>query len=200
MESSEEPEEQFGRMLKTIRRLDIALAYSWTGTIISAIVLVVGDLYAGILYVTNGQIEGVALAAINAVLGCLVLGLFLFSRRSAKKFHRLADDAKHLMKTTGVTLTGPLSIGPDGIVATGFRGRKTSIKWVEISAVYYDGGEICLHREKKRIALCYWTNFAGLPFELKDVAQGIMTQLPKEKWARAKEWLTLQVRSDEHRP
>jgi len=81
-------------------------------------------------------------------------------------------------------------------VAKGWRGRKATIKWTDISDVTYDKGEICFHRKNERIVLCYWTNYLGLPFNLEEVAVAITMNLPEDKWSKAKEWLISQIRED----
>jgi len=187
-------------MLKMIRRLDITLAYSWTGVIVSAVVLVATDFIALSMVITEQNVEIAALVLINAVLGFLSLTLFVFSKRGVRRFHRMAGDARALMTAARVTLEGPLSASPDGIIRKGWRGKKRTLKWADIEKVTYDRGEIYLFAKKKLLVAGYATNYAGLSFDLRDVAEAIMKNLPEDKWSKAKEWLDSQIRKNVPEP
>jgi hypothetical protein len=200
MELSEHREDQFWKLFKAIRRMDIALAYSWTGVIISGVVLFASDLFALSLVITKQQVVISAVVAINAVLGSLFLVLFAHSRRGVRKLKRMVKDAKALMQSTGATIPSRLSVAPDGIVYSGLRGRKRTYRWDDLEAVVYDRGSIYFEMKNKRIMTGHATNYCGLDYDLKEVALAITKNLPENKWTEAREWLDSQLVDSVQKP
>jgi hypothetical protein len=200
MEPKEHAEDQFWRLFKAIRRKDIALAYSYTGMIVSAMVLFAIDLLALSLVYTRQYLEIGATLVINAILGSLFLILLICLRRGVPKLKRMVNDARALVQSTGMAIPSDLSVGPDGIVYSGFLGRKKTYRWDEIEAVVYDDGSIDFRMKNKRIVRGHPTNYWGLDYDLKAVAMAIVKNLPEDRWTGAREWLDSQQKGTAQKP
>jgi hypothetical protein len=195
-----EVREDFWRLYRAIRRKDFAAGYSWAIAFIAGIVLAATDIYALKLFLAKEYLSISSAAFINAFLIPLILALYIYSKREARKWKEMVKKARAIMLSTGITIPSNLSVGPDGIVYSGFRGRKSAYRWDEIEAVIYDQGSIYFRMRKKRLMTGHPTHAFGLEYDLKEVALAIKKDLPEDKWIGAREWLDSQLKGNTRKP